>query len=181
MSLTDPYRGFDVIGVNKELPIFSTIPRDHYHINAKLLPLIEEYRKEHSESITTNVVCNWRSDWHVESDERFNWFNDWILNHVDFLCKYHLQVDNVSFSIANEWLMMYESGDYAKYHDHFPFCLSVIYYVDCDENAAPVVFENQLEVLPENGKLIIFPSSVSHEVNQTEGRRVVVSMNLNQY
>ena len=70
-----------------------------------------------------------------------NWFNDWILNHVDFLCKYHLQVDNVSFSIANEWLMMYESGDYAKYHDHFPFCLSVIYYVDCDENAEVWLYE----------------------------------------
>ena len=176
MGLSDYYEGFDVIPVQTTLPVFTTIPKD----SPNILSLIEQYRQEHSDSIETNVKCNWRSNWYVHNDERFNEFNEWILNACSFVCQYHLNTQ-VKFSIANEWLMVYEKGDYAIPHDHFPFCLSVIYYVDCDENAAPVVFENQLEVLPENGKLIIFPSSVSHEVNQTEGRRVVVSMNLNQY
>ena len=180
MGLSNPYMGFDIIGVNKVLPIFTTIPKDHWAINERLLPLIEQYRIEHSENHETNVKCNWRSDWMVQTDKRFSEFNEWILEACSFVCQYHLNTQ-VNFSIANEWLMVYEKGDYAIPHDHFPFCLSVIYYVDCDENAAPVVFENQLEVLPENGKLIIFPSSVSHEVKQTEGKRVVVSMNLNQY
>ena len=180
MCIRDSYKGFDVIGVNKELPIFTTIPKDYQEVNDSLLPLIQQYRSEHSDSIETNVKCNWRSDWFIHEDNRFNEFNKWILEACSFVCQYHLNTQ-VNFSIANEWLMVYEKGDYAIPHDHFPFCLSVIYYVDCDENAAPVVFENQLEVLPENGKLIIFPSSVSHEVKQTEGKRVVVSMNLNQY
>ena len=179
-TLSDPYRGFEIAQVTKTLPIFTTIPRDSHRINEDLFPLIEQYRNEHSESLTTNVVCNWRSDWYVQKDERFNWFNEWILGHVDFLAKYHLGQE-INFSIANEWLMMYDVGDYAKLHDHFPYCLSVIYYVGCEENAAPVVFERQLEISPEAGKLIIFPSSLQHEVDKTEGRRVAVSMNLNQY
>ena len=180
MGLSNPYMGFDIIGVNKVLPIFTTIPKDHWAINERLLPLIEQYREEHSENHETNVKCNWRSDWMVQTDKRFNEFNEWILEACSFACQYHLNTQ-VTFSIANEWLMVYEKGDYAKPHEHFPYCLSVIYYVDCDANAAPVIFENSIEVKPEVGKLIIFPSELKHEVKQTEGKRVVVSMNLNQY
>ena len=53
--------------------------------------------------------------------------------------------------------------------------------VDCDEDAAPTTFENSIEIQPEVNKLVIFPSQLCHEVKQTEGRRVTVSMNLNQY
>ena len=180
MILGNPYRGFDIIGVNKVLPIFTTIPKDHWAINERLLPLIEQYRQEHSESYETNVKCNWRSDWYVQTDERFNEFNEWILEACSFVCQYHLNTQ-VTFSIANEWLMVYEKGDYATPHEHFPYCFSIIYYVDCDENAAPVIFEDEVEIKPEIGKLVIFPSELKHEVKQTEGRRVVVSMNLNQY
>ena len=176
MGLNDYYEGFDVIPVQITLPIFTTIPQDAPNI----LPLIEQYRQEHSESHETNVKCNWRSDWMVQTDERFNEFNEWILEACSFVCQYHLNTQ-VTFSIANEWLMVYEKGDYATPHEHFPFCLSVIYYVDCDPNAAPVIFEDEVEIKPEVGKLIIFPSEVKHEVKQTDGRRVVVSMNLNQY
>ena len=180
MGLSDPYMGFDIIGVNKVLPLFTTIPKDHWAINERLLPLIEQYRIEHSENHETNVKCNWRSDWMVQTDERFNEFNEWILEACSFACQYHLNTQ-VTFSIANEWLMVYEKGDYAIPHEHFPYCLSVIYYVDCDANAAPVIFEDEVEIKPEIGKLVIFPSELKHEVKQTEGKRVVVSMNLNQY
>ena len=176
MGLNDYYEGFDVIPVQTTLPVFTTIPKD----SPNILSLIEQYRQEHSENHETNVKCNWRSNWYVHNDERFNEFNEWILNACSFVCQYHLNTQ-VTFSIANMWLMMYESGDYAIPHEHFPFCLSVIYYVDCDENAAPTIFEDELEIKPEVGKLVIFPSEIKHEVKQTEGRRVVVSMNLNQY
>jgi len=176
MGLSDYYEGFDVIPVQTTLPVFTTIPKD----SPNILPLIEQYRQEHSENHETNVKCNWRSDWMVQTDKRFNEFNEWILNACSFVCEYHLNTQ-VKFSIANEWLMVYEKGDYAIPHEHFPYCLSVIYYVDCDENAAPVIFGDSIEVKPEVGKLIIFPSELKHEVRQTEGRRVVVSMNLNQY
>lgn len=180
MGLSNPYMGFDIIGVNKVLPIFTTIPKDHWAINERLLPLIEQYRIEHSENHETNVKCNWRSDWMVQTDKRFSEFNEWILEACSFACQYHLNTQ-VTFSIANEWLMVYEKGDYAIPHEHFPYCLSVIYYVDCDANAAPVIFEDEVEINPEVGKLVIFPSELKHEVKQTEGKRVVVSMNLNQY
>ena len=180
MGLSNPYMGFDIIGVNKVLPIFTTIPKDHWAINERLLPLIEQYREEHSENHETNVKCNWRSDWMVQTDKRFSEFNEWILEACSFVCQYHLNTQ-VKFSIANEWLMVYEKGDYATPHEHFPYCFSIIYYVDCDENAAPVIFEDEVEINPEVGKLVIFPSELKHEVKQTEGRRVVVSMNLNQY
>ena len=85
--LSDPYMGFDIIGVNKVMPIFTTIPQDAPNI----LPLIEQYRQEHSDSIETNVKCNWRSDWMVQTDERFNEFNEWILEACSFVCQYHLK------------------------------------------------------------------------------------------
>ena len=179
MGLSNPYTGYSISFVSKPLPIFTTIPRDAEGLNSLLLPLIDKYRKENEESHSSNVRCNWRSNWEIHKLPEFQFFNEWILQHIQDVCSYHLSIPSISFKIMNEWIMQYEEGDYAVPHEHFPHTLSIIYYADCDDNAAPVIFENDLSIQPEVGKLIIFPSNISHQVKQTKGRRTVVSLNVN--
>lgn len=178
MGLSDYYEGFDISNVNKRLPIFTTIPKDYKDINDKLYPLIEEYRNNHSENLETNVRATWRSDWEVHKHEQFNFFVEWILKATSFISAYHLNT-NIQYDVCNMWLMIYEKGDYAIPHDHFPSTMSVVYYVDVENNAAPITFEDELDIHPETGKLIIFPSVIQHKVNKTNTKRVVVGMNLN--
>ena len=123
MGLNDYYEGFDVIPVQITLPIFTTIPQDAPNI----LPLIEQYRQEHSESHETNVKCNWRSDWMVQKDERFNDFNEWILNACSFVCEYHLNTQ-VKFSDMNLTASALQNvaRKYTPLSDHFIFRSSSI-------------------------------------------------------
>ena len=79
MGLSNPYTGYSISFVSKPLPIFTTIPRDAEGLNAILLPLIDKYRKENEESHSSNVRCNWRSNWEIHKLPEFQFFNEWIL------------------------------------------------------------------------------------------------------
>ena len=81
--------------------------------------------------------------------------------------------------------MMYDEGDYAKKHDHYPEVLSSIYYVDVEPTSSPVIFENDfgksLTIQPQNGMLLIWASPIKHMVFPTDGKRMLISMNVNTY
>ena len=47
------------------------------------------------------------------------------------------------------------------------------------EKEEVVVFAGKLNIKPKPGMLVMFPGILNHEVPATEGRRVVVAMNLN--
>ena len=74
--------------------------------------------------------------------------------------------------------MEYEKGNYAVRHNHWPANLSGVYYIDVEENAAPIIFENNFPIEPKNGMLLLFPSIVNHEVPPSKGKRIVASINL---
>ena len=171
-----PCEGFTISLVPKRFPIFSYIPPTKDEINDILLPLIDQYRKENPETITTNVVANWRSGWSVQNDPRFSFFVEWISNQISFLCVEYLR-RQYTVHCSNMWIMQYEKNDYAQAHDHFPSAFSCVYYADVEEGCSPILFEGKHEIHPESGMVIIFPSVLMHEVPPTEKKRTVISMN----
>ncbi len=171
-----PCDGFTISLVTKRFPIFSYVPPTKDEINSILLPLIEQYRKENPETITTNVVTNWRSGWKVQNDSRFSFFVEWISQQISFLSGNYLR-RNYLFKCTDMWLMQYEDGDYAQAHDHFPSAFSCVYYADVEEGCSSILFEDKQEIVPENGMIVVFPSVLMHEVVPTKNKRTVVSMN----
>tara|TARA_A100000164_G_C21199770_1_gene448882 strand:+ start:143 stop:415 length:273 start_codon:yes stop_codon:yes gene_type:complete len=75
------------------------------------------------------------------------------------------------------WAMTYDEGQETLIHNHFPSCFSAVYFVDVEDNAAPLMLGNDA-IQPEEGTLIVFPSLIPHYVPPTEGKRVIISMNL---
>ena len=74
--------------------------------------------------------------------------------------------------------MIYEGGDYTKKHFHFPSTFAAGIYIDVDENSAPIVFEDQLTVVPTSGSLVVFPALLEHQVPKTDSKRIVIAMNI---
>ena len=168
---------FDILNVRKELPIFTVeLPTD-----GVLQDLIVNYRKNNPEGTKSNVKA-WRSDWYThKKDPQFKYFVDLVSNACDFICHNHFNVKpDVVLTCSNMWIAQYDVGDYAQNHDHFPDTLSCVYFVEVEDNCAPLIFEDTLEIQPKNGLLVIFPSIVRHKVDPTQGPRTVISMNFRQ-
>ena len=170
-------KGISVLGIQKELPIFSQIVSDKDLINSSLIDSISEYRKKNSSNIITNVNANWRSGWELHKEPSFKQFINWIRGNLDYIFSYHLQ-RKYEFSINDMWAIQYVNGDYAQIHDHFPFHFSCVYYVEAEDGCSPIIFENKLKVNPEPGLLLVFPSLIDHEVPTTNKKRTVISLNI---
>jgi mannose-6-phosphate isomerase-like protein (cupin superfamily) len=78
------------------------------------------------------------------------------------------------------WAIQYEKGEYASKHSHHPSDFACVYYVDVEPGCSPIIFEEELEVSPQNGMLLIFPANLRHEVPPTDSRRIVISMNIDE-
>ena len=101
------------------------------------------------------------------------------------------------------WAIVLESGGYNRPHDHQPAHFSVAWYVDAGDPPTPdhpmsgalslldprgpiaqppggTLWPRTLDIQPESGMLVVFPSFVTHHVHPYFGSRprVVVSANL---
>lgn len=169
--------GFNISEVNKKLPVFTHVSSRKDNINKDMMDAISDYRNRNPESIQTNVKANWRSGWHLNRELEFEPFVGWLKSQLNRLFVCHLDRVNTTFTCDQLWAIQYEDGDYTQSHDHFPSDFSCVYYVDVEEGCSPIIFENQLEIIPEAGKLIMFPSLIEHEVPVTTKKRTVVSAN----
>ena len=88
---------------------------------------------------------------------------------------------NLQFQINELWIADYKKGDYALRHNHDKFSVNFIsacYYINIEENASPILFEEEEPIYPEKDMLIIFSSKIYHEVPPTKGKRLLISFNL---
>tara|TARA_B100000131_G_C18033563_1_gene579453 strand:+ start:54 stop:602 length:549 start_codon:yes stop_codon:yes gene_type:complete len=164
-----------------DLPIFSTILEDHVEFNKYLKEVIVEHRKKFPQSRTSTIKA-----WHTGFDthilnSNFEPICERTLEICKFLCNEYYG-NNYSFYVHDLWVMMYERGDKTEKHNHFPSVFSCTYYVDVDDKSSPIIFENNkgklLSIQPVNGMLLIWGSLIKHMVLPTDGKRIVISMNI---
>ena len=162
--------------IKKDLPIFTFNIGDPYDLETK----IPEFRKEHPGYYDSNVKA-WHSNFFTFQETHI--FDD-CLNSIIMLCDKTIAKHYnclVKHHCSNMWVMEYEEGDYADNHCHYPADWSVVYYINVDENSSPIILENEIEIQPESGLLLIFPGIILHKVPSTKSFRRVMSMNLEKY
>jgi hypothetical protein len=84
------------------------------------------------------------------------------------------------YDLLNCWGAIYREGDTSKNHWHFPCTMSQVYYVNVGSDSCPIVFTDlDIEIVPESGKLITFPSYLMHSVPPLKkyDQRVVIAAN----
>lgn len=117
----------------------------------------------------------WMTSWYEDSFQKIaNYIIDYI-NSLDFIGKTPIDV-GFQLEHMNLWGQIYNENDYQDSHDHVPYNLSWIYFVNTPNGSSPVVFEDSdLKVIPREGKVLVFPSWVRHYVppNKCKGRAII--------
>ena len=177
--------------VPKQMAIFKTIVDNHEEFNTNLKDAILKHRELNPESNKSNVKA-WHSSYHTHRiNPHFQPLIDLTLGACNFISVGDFAGENlnIKYDVLNLWTMMYEDSEWTMRHSHFPCVFSACYYVDVEPDCAPIIFEsiqndgvndyNQpLEIQPENGMLLIWPSILEHEVPPTKGKRMAISMNI---
>ena len=164
--------------VSKELPVFTTNIGNHTQALRLAAEAIFEERAKNPRRMESNVKAEYVSEWgsHL-NNPKFQPLIDIVLSFCEEISKTYFNCE-LKFKIYNCWGMLYEPGDYAVKHSHFPLTFAAVIYLDVSEDSAPIVFEEELTVIPASGSLVVFPAILHHEVPKTKARRMVISMNI---
>lgn len=165
--------------IPKHIPIFRTeIPKQDSVIELARQGVFELQEKLPTR-IKSNVKASYVSPLTDNIDNtKFKPICDYVLSFCEDIAKTYFNRD-LEFEIFSLWGMIYEPYDYAVKHDHFPSTLAAVVYLDMQDDAAPIVFENDHKIYPSTGTVIVFPGILSHEVPLTTSKRMVIGMNIN--
>ena len=113
--------------------------------------------------------------------------------------------DNIGWRMTNSWAVKHETGEWAQQHIHTNSVFSGVYYMDTNNDSGKISFhrpthdqsilplhfrpgswkektsynEDFANIQPENGMLVIFPSTLLHAVskNQSSWDRYSIAFN----
>lgn len=145
---------------------------------------IDELRISHPESTESNVKATYMSPWHSHLlNPKFSPLTDSVVTIANEVSRTHLSANlsalNLDLVVTDCWGVIYDKSSYTQKHNHFPADFSCVIYLEAHENSAPIIFADKLHVKPKPNMLVLFPGILIHEVPETDGRRVVIAMNLN--
>jgi hypothetical protein len=145
---------------------------------------IEELRLTHPESPLSNVKAEYMTPWRSHLlTAKFQPLIEVVLQvgqAAGKLLNYESEKPIPEMLISECWGIIYEKSSYTQPHNHFPSDLACAIYLEAHDNSAPIIFSGKYSVQPKSNMLVMFPGILTHEVPATEGRRVVVVMNLHQ-
>ena len=173
---------------------------NHKQIQEELLNVYDDLKK--------NSIFDKRKGWearHQISDPTFRYnlledyncmtFVGWLAVELEKFRK-AINAPNLEFDIEHSWMTNTRKGEYASTHSHGKNHISGVYYVKTNNNDGNFYFMNanssletshffqkyitSIEIPPEEGKLVLFPSSMLHGVhgNTTDHERVSLSFNI---
>ena len=100
----------------------------------------------------------------------------WVTELIKIKFHYKKNQDPIDYEVTG-WFANYDRGEYANSHHHLPFSIfSFVYFIKCPKGSSPLIFSTTGKRLKaEEGKIVIFPSSMMHHVpsNKCEDRRVL--------
>ena len=79
------------------------------------------------------------------------------------------------FKIAECWGILYDKGQSVIRHNHFPYCLSFVYFIKTPRGSTPLIMEGK-RIKAEEGKLVMFHANQVHWCNKSnvDGRCCLV-------
>lgn len=173
----------NILYAQTKLPVFWFSLHEYVHELNLARIAIDEVRITHPESTPSNVKAVYMSPWNS------HYLNDKFLPLCDLaegigkkIALEQLKADlsglNFDLKVTDCWGVIYQTSDHTIPHMHFPSDLSVVIYLEADENCAPLVFGDGIAIKPVPGLMVMFPGILLHEVPKNHAKRVVVAMNL---
>ena len=89
-------------------------------------------------------------------------------------CADEIGYSATGFKLREVWGVNYKKDQGVYFHNHFPYCMSFVYYVNVPEGAAPLILDDQ-EMRMETGQVCFFLGHLFHAVptSPVEGRCVI--------
>jgi hypothetical protein len=164
--------------VEAKLPVFTIDISEHQDVVNLAKEAILEQHQINPISIESNVKAHYVTGWmsHKENS-KYQPLIDLVINAVKFISKGFFNQE-IDFYCFNCWGIIYNPGDYTIRHSHYPSDFAVAVYLEIEDGAAPIIFNEKLTIYPKSNTMVIFPASLHHEVPKTNARRMVVSMNI---
>ena len=157
---------------------FSIIVKKHPYYESLNIRLIDDIDKidDWGLSYKTNVNAK-MSPWETKT-KNVNIVVDWARNII--YGNYSWLAINHKFIDMNSWFAVYNQGDFTERHDHFMSEFSWVYFIKCPRGSSPLVFSTSgKKIKAEEGKIVIFPGSLKHEVPKNKCcDRIVLAGNI---
>ena len=83
----------------------------------------------------------------------------------------------LSFKVKRSWGLLYGSESFVERHNHFPYTIAFVYYVNVPKGCSSVIIEDQsLDINP--GQIVIFQGHINHCIppSNVDGRCVIAGL-----
>jgi len=144
----------------------------------------EKWAKEaynyNSNDYKTNVKGQMSSYTVYGETNTYNKLLDKITEIIHKNQNYIRPIGDAAFQIFNAWTAIYRENDYTIDHHHASSCISFVYYIKVGSKTSPLIFPQcQFQVEPEDDLLVIFDSTLVHNVPRHKGQdRIVLAGNV---
>ena len=183
-------------------PIWDIKVNGYGILNEKLKKHIYSLKEKNPQSEQYSNVGGWHGDLELNSPEISNFFNIISPFIKESLINMGCDLNNFKLNVKELWTIINSKNSYNTTHIHPDSVLSIAYYVKTQKNSGNFFVEDprpvtqfsippldktnilnlrKIEIEPEEGLLLIFPSYLPHLVgpNKSEEDRIVISMNIN--
>tara|TARA_B100000287_G_C20230765_1_gene621995 strand:+ start:38 stop:571 length:534 start_codon:yes stop_codon:yes gene_type:complete len=163
---------------------------DDYPFSEKLkesvLPLLENYTGGISRDLTNvkaiHTEWNWQFD-NTQIKKLKLYLVNLIKKNFDFNFKSIAKdsSDGNGLEVQNLWGNVYNKGDYAIPHDHFPYAFSFAYFLKSKWYYPSLIFSDSgKRIRPKEGRFVIFPAYLIHHVpkHRFKDTRITLSGNV---
>ena len=159
-------------------------PLSLHHLHKDMADIIRSHK--HEEARKSNVKA-WMTNWFLHGQyESVNEVCNQAIDIVKSVTKNDQKGQLEKFFTFDCWGAIYKEGDYTIMHNHWPHLWSFVYYVNCPDGSAPLLFDRCIHpgkgierVVPRTGLMVMFPGWVNHSVPKHIGEdRIVVAGNL---
>ena len=162
--------------------MYCTFEYPYKEINDRLYNIIDAWPKAKARGTGYSLGSGGqRTPWNIHEDkiDDIDKILKWLMNCIPNTAiklgegntyRTDLNVNNYNlneFKIAECWGILYDKGQNVVKHNHFPYCLSFVYFIKAPKGSSPLIIEGK-RIKAEEGKLVMFHSSRIHWCNPSK-------------
>ena len=155
-------------------------------LKTSILPLLEDFKGgiPHDETNVKAIHTEW--DWESENIY-LKKLKIYLLNEVERNFSKNVynflgSKEKAELTIPHYWGNVYNKGDYAQEHSHFPCAFSIVYFLKSQWYHSPFIFSDSgKKVRPKEGRFVIFPAYLWHKVPKHQFKETRITLSGNVY
>jgi hypothetical protein len=161
--------------VKCELDVISFYYPYHKELKKEVCEYLKKCQYNHGKNTNVKAAI---TDWDITTPQ-IEKLKTFMISNISM---FGLKMPNrFNFLFESFWANVYEKGDFAESHTHAPCFLSSIYFLSIKRNYSPLIFsDSKTKITPEEGKFLLFPSIMKHEVpkHKHDEKRITLAGNI---